>query len=38
MEYRIHPKTKEQISVIGIGTGPVFEASEREAVRAWCYA
>ena len=38
MEYRIHPKTKEQISVIGIGTGPVFEASESEAVRALTYA
>ena len=38
MEYRVHPKTKEQISVIGIGTGPIFEASEREAVDALTYA
>ena len=37
MEYRVHPKTKEQISVIGIGTGPIFEASEREAVDALTY-
>lgn len=27
MEYRIHPKTQERISVIGIGTGPIFEAT-----------
>ena len=28
MEYRIHPKTGDRISVIGIGTGPIFEAPE----------
>ena len=38
MEYRIHPKTGDKISVIGIGTGPVFEAPEKEAVRALAYA
>lgn len=34
MEYRIHPKTGDKISVIGIGTGPVFEAGEKTAVAA----
>ena len=38
MEYRIHPKTGDRISVIGIGTGPIFEAPEREAVAALAYA
>lgn len=38
MEYRVHPKTKNRISVIGIGTGPVFEAPEREAVDTLAYA
>ena len=38
MEYRIHPGTGDKISVIGIGTGPVFEASEQEAVSALTYA
>ena len=34
MEYRVHPKTGDKISVIGIGTGPIFEAPEREAAAA----
>ena len=34
MEYRIHPKTGDAISVIGIGSGPVSEAPEKEAVAA----
>ena len=38
MEYRIHPRTKDKISVIGIGTGPIYEASEREAVETLSYA
>ena len=38
MEYRIHPKTGDRISVIGIGTGPIFEAPEKEAVAALAYA
>ena len=38
MEYRIHPKTGDRISAIGIGTGPIFEAPEREAVAALAYA
>lgn len=38
MEYRIHPKTGDRISVIGIGTGPIFEAPQREAVSALEYA
>ena len=38
MEYRIHKKTGDKISVIGIGTGPIFEASEKEAVSALTYA
>ena len=37
MEYRIHPKTGDRISVIGIGTGPIFEAPEKEAVAALAY-
>ena len=38
MEYRIHPKTGDAISVIGIGTGPIFEASKQEATAALTYA
>ena len=38
MQYRIHPKTGDKISVIGIGTGPIFEAPEKEAVTALTYA
>lgn len=38
MEYRIHPRTKDKISVIGIGTGPTYEAPEREAVETLSYA
>ena len=38
MEYRIHPKTGDKISVIGMGTGPIFEASEQEAAAALDYA
>lgn len=38
MEYRIHPRTKDRISVIGIGTGPILEAPEKEAVAALRYA
>ena len=34
MEYRIHPKTGDKISVIGIGTGPIFDTTEKEAVQA----
>ena len=38
MEYRIHPRTGEKISVIGIGTGPIFEAPEQTAVATFTYA
>ena len=38
MEYRIHPKTGARVSVIGIGTGPIHEATEREAAAALSYA
>ena len=38
MEYRIHPKTGDRISVIGLGTGPIYEAPEKEAVAALTYA
>ena len=38
MEYRIHPRTKDKISVIGIGSGPIYEAPEREAVETLSYA
>ena len=38
MEYRIHPRTGDKIGVIGLGTGPIFEAPEREAVTTLAYA
>lgn len=38
MEYRVHRRTGDSISAIGIGTGPVFEASEKEGVGAFAYA
>ena len=38
MEYRIHPKTGDKISVIGIGSGPLFESTEQEAASALTYA
>ena len=38
MEYRVHPGTGDSISVIGIGTGPIFGAPEGEAVAALTYA
>lgn len=38
MEYRIHQKTGDKISIIGLGTGPVFDMQEREAVRTLSYA
>ena len=38
MEYRIHPRTGDKIGVIGLGTGPIFEAPEREAVATLAYA
>ena len=37
-QLKIHPKTGDKISVIGIGTGPIFEAPEKEAVTALTYA
>ena len=38
MEYRTHPKTGDRIGVIGLGTGPIGDAPEREAVAALTYA
>lgn len=38
MEYRIHQKTKDSISVIGLGTSYISEASEKEAVEALLFA
>ena len=38
MEYRIHPKTGDKISVVGIGTGPIFDTTEQEAAAALTYA
>lgn len=38
MEYRIQPKTGEKISVIGIGTGTIWQTPEDEAVKALEYA
>ena len=34
MQYRINPKTGDKISVIGLGTSYISEASERDAVEA----
>ena len=34
MEYRIHKRTGDRISVIGLGTSYIAEASEKEAVDA----
>lgn len=38
MEYRIHPKTGEKISVIGLGSSALSGASEAEAVEALVFA
>ena len=38
MEYRIHPKTGQKISIIGFGTGPLCEAKEEDAIKALEYA
>ena len=34
MEYRINPKTGDKVSVIGLGTSYISEATERDAVEA----
>ena len=38
MEYRVHPKTGDKIGVIGLGSGPIFETPEKEAVATLTYA
>ena len=38
MEYRIHKKTGDRISVIGMGTSYISETPEKEAVSALAYA
>lgn len=38
MEYRINQKTGDQISVIGLGTAYICDASEKEAVEALSFA
>lgn len=38
MNYRVHAKTGDQISVIGVGTGPIFDTTEKEAATALTYA
>ena len=38
MEYRIHPMTGDRISLIGIGTGPIFDTTEQEATATLAYA
>lgn len=38
MEYRVNQKTGDQISVIGLGTSYICDASEREAVDALTFA
>ena len=36
IEYRVHPETEDQISVIGIGTSPIFDITEAEAAVLPC--
>ena len=36
IEYRAHPETEDQISVIGIGTGPIIDIKEEEAALLPC--
>ena len=36
IEYRTHPETEDQISVIGIGTGPIFDITEAKAAVLPC--
>ena len=38
MEYRTHQKTGDKISILGLGTGPIFETPETEGVKALVYA
>ena len=38
MEYRVHRKTGDKVSVLGIGTSYIGEAPEKEAVEALSYA
>ena len=38
MEYRVHRKTGDRISVIGLGSSYIFETQETEAIRAMTYA
>ena len=38
MKYRINKKTGDKISIVGLGTGPIFETPEKEAVSALVYA
>lgn len=38
MEYRVHKKTGDSISVIGLGTSYISEASEKEALEALLFA
>ena len=38
MEYRVHRKTGDKISVLGIGTSYISEAPEKEALETLAYA
>ena len=38
MRYRTNKKTGDKISIVGLGTGPIFETPEKEAVSALVYA
>ena len=38
MEYRTHPRTGDRIGVIGLGTGPIGAATEKEAADTLTYA
>ena len=38
MQYRIHPKTKDKISVIGLGSAYIYENGIEEGAKAYRYA
>ena len=38
MEYRTNRRTGDKIGIIGIGTGPLYETDEKDALEALGYA
>lgn len=38
MKYRTNHRTGDKISIVGLGTGPIYETAEKEAVEALSYA